>query len=106
MGPGRRAYDLMRGYVNREWERIQGVDLGSAERELEEALRNPTPYTKPADSTSPTPAPTMSPEDRTATARRILGVGSDAKFDEVRRAFEKLNRRSEPANFPEGSEAR
>lgn len=94
MSTGRRAYDLVRAYVGREWERIQGVEEASARTELAEALEAPAPR----PSTPPPPS-----EDRTAHARRLLGVGPKADFETVRKAFERLNRRCEPENFPEGS---
>lgn len=95
----RRAYDLLRGYVNHEWERIQEVEERFAEKELKEAVESPAP--RPVE-----PAPTVAPEptpDNRELARRLLGVGPEASFAEIRHAFERLNRRSDPSNFPAGS---
>jgi hypothetical protein len=101
MSTGRRAYDLLRGYVNREYDRIRGVDFEDAERELNDSLRG---YVPPK-TTSPKPAPT--PEEQIASredrARRILGLNSGASFDEVRKAFERLNKRGDPSRFPADS---
>jgi hypothetical protein len=111
MGPARRAYDLLRGYVNNEWERIQGVDRKYAERELSEAMDNPATLRRPDPQSYDSPStgshvPAVNAVDRTERARQILGVAQNADFDAIRHAFEKLNRRSDPNNFAEGSEAR
>lgn len=99
MSTAKRAYDLLRGYVNREFERIQGVELSDAERELSDSLENPIrPRPSSADATS---AP-ATPLD-VARAREVLGVGPEADFAEIRRAFERIHKRSDPANFPTGS---
>jgi hypothetical protein len=98
MGTAQRAYDILRGYVNREWDRISGGESTSAQRELDEAMATaPLPPT-PAESTQSTPPQTM--QDR---ARSILGLAPEAAFGEIRKAFERLNKRSDPRNFPPGS---
>lgn len=94
MSIGRRAYDILRGYVGQEWERIKGVEEDAAIKELD------TPSKKEKSETS-VPVPV---EDQQGYARKLLGVGPNANFDEVRKAFERLNKRSDPTNFPEGSE--
>lgn len=96
MGIGNRAYNILRGYVGREWDRIQGVESSTAEQELLD-------YSPPPAS-SPTIATHATPEDRTTHARRLLGVSATASFGEVRKAFERLSERSDPKNFPAGSE--
>ncbi len=105
MSTGRRAYDLLRGYVNREYDRIRGVDLDDAERELNESLRGyvPPKTTPVTTETQAEAEPVLSKEER---ARRILGVGPEATFEEIRRSFEKLNKRGDPGRFPEGSSER
>jgi hypothetical protein len=103
MSTGRRAYDLLRGYVNREWERIQGVDEISAEQELNDALEGPVNRNRNVTTTFETAeyeVVLLSDEDK---ARQILGVANDATFDEIRKAFDRLNDRSDPAKFPVGS---
>lgn len=103
MSVPRRAYDLLRGYIGREYERIQGVDFDGASQELKEAFQNPM---KPGDASPQPPQPRVqaTPADRRAQACAVLGVSSKAEFGEIRTAFERLNRRSDPANFPPGSE--
>jgi hypothetical protein len=104
MSTGRRAYNLLRGYVHREWERIKDIDREQAEAELQDALDSPAPIPPKRDTSAARPG-TSEPldlEDK-AHARRVLGVAENAGFEDIRRAFERLNRRSDPANFPENS---
>lgn len=92
MGSGQRAYNILRGYIGREWDRIQGVETSAAEAELQR-------YETPANPTSVS----LPPEDRITHARRLLGVPENAPFADIRRAFERLKERSRPVNFPPGS---
>lgn len=102
MSDAKRAYNIVRGFVSREWDRIKEVERNLAQNELEEALREPAPAKKPA------PRRTVSEEldhevDRVGIARKMLGVDEKASFQAIRRAFEKLNKRSDPKNFPDGT---
>jgi len=95
-GP-RRAYDLLRGYVNREWERIQNVEDNYAEQELRKAMEVPA-------TVSPLEPARLEPtENNIEFARKLLGVTAESSFTDIRREFERLNKRSDPANFPAGS---
>jgi hypothetical protein len=94
MSGARRAYDLLRGYINREWDRIQGVEELDARRELDQASRVP-------DNAGLPPIENQDPMEK---ARRILGVAADANYETIRKAFERLHQRSDPSNFPDGSE--
>jgi hypothetical protein len=102
MSTARRAYDIMRGYVNREWERIQGVALSDAEQELEASLEPGSLYEKPKAADAVATTVSHRPLDE-ARAREVLGVAPDANFAEIRAAFERITKRSDPANFPAGS---
>lgn len=102
MNEGRRAYDLLRGYVNREWDRLQSLGMDPAEAELEAAL-DPTIGQIPNERENAAPYSPQPVGDEKDQARRILGVRANDDFTTVRQAFEKLNRRSTPSNFPEGS---
>lgn len=98
MSLGRRAYDLMRGYVNREWDRIKGVEFESAERELQDALEKPTERKLDLQRMDEHAA-----LDRKLTASKILGVPINAPFADIHKAFERLKKRSDASNFPSGS---
>lgn len=98
MSVGRRAYDLLRGYVNREWDRIRGVEESDAYKELEAATKTPHGGEIP-----PVAPDSMPAHDPKGFARNILGVSESATFAEIRRSFERLSRRSNPDNFPAGS---
>lgn len=89
----------MRGYVNREWDRIQGLERSDALQELEDSLDPSSPdYKMP-----PTPTVEVPPEDARTHARRVLGVSETADFETIRQAFDKLMKRSDPARFPADS---
>lgn len=88
----------MRGYVNREWDRIKGVEFDDAERELQDALARPTERKLDLPSIQES-----SIVDRQLTASKILGVPINAPFADIHRSFEKLKKRSDASNFPSGS---
>ena len=97
----RRAYDMLRGYINHEWERIRSIDLERAWEELQ------SERTSASDTeTGTAPESPETPMDPKEVACGILGVKVDADFDEIKHAFDRLNKRSKPSNFPEGSEER
>lgn len=98
MSTARRAYDLLRGYVHQEWERIQGLEERAAHQELDDAIDTTRTTYRP-----PQPPVKSPPLDSKAHAAAILGVLADAPFPEIRRAFDRLNKRSDPARFPAGS---
>jgi len=97
MGSAQRAYNILRGYVNKEWDRISGREESSAAEELDAAMAT-TPV-KASESSAQIPAPLTGKE----RACSILGVAAGAPFADVRKAFERLNKRSDPKNFPAGS---
>ena len=88
-GP-RRAYDILRGYVNREWDRLQG---DAAEAELDAPI-----VASPTETAGPLPAVLD-----VFQARGILGVTPTATFIEIKQAYLRLEERSDPAKFPSGS---
>lgn len=92
MSEAKRAYDMLRGYVNREWERITGVD-DLAQQELDEPVYTTTTRIE-------TSATMKDPDGR---ARGILGVSGTADFEAIKAAYDRLNLRSDPGNFPDGS---
>lgn len=97
MSIGRRAYDMLRGYVSTEWERIKDVERDLAERELRQPVV-PTPKVS-----TPETMP-QKPEDRRERARKLLGLSENCSFEEIRKAYVRLNKRSDPSNFPSGSQ--
>lgn len=105
MSTGRRAYNVLRGYISQEWDRIQGVDQDKAWRELNEMVGGKNAETAAREEmiAENKPAP-VTPEDKAAHARKLLGVAEDASFDDIRKTFERLTKRSDPKNFPDGSE--
>lgn len=96
MSLGRRAYNLLRGYLGREFDRIEAIDRVDALEELAEPGATP-----------PATQEQRRSERLTAErARELLGVAPDADFETVRRTYERLFKRSDPSNFPEGSPER
>ena len=89
MSSGRRAYDIVRGYVNHGWDRVSGVD-DQAEAELRAALESPLP---------PTPSAPPPPPMTVETARRLLGVEETASARGVEKAYDDLVKAIDPARF-------
>lgn len=109
MSLGRRAYDLLRAYVGREWERIEGVFEKDARSELDQFLKSGEPVQRPASSQPPTVEPTVPAAQGKMSfesARRVLDLEADATLDDLKRNYKRLSERSLPTNFPEGSEER
>lgn len=110
MSEAKRAYDLLRGYVNREWDRIKGLEMLDALKELDSPLTDKQAKILEKegggrDSSGSLDAETADGEGNyDVTARLILGVHANATFKEIRHAFEKISRRSQPEQFAEGSE--
>lgn len=95
----RRAYDLLRGYVGREWDRIKDIEWAEAAKELLVPAGEPAQAEPATDTPAPTP-----PTDYKAVARQVLGVKPEDDFATVRKAFERLNGRTNPSLFPAGSD--
>lgn len=100
MSAAKRAYDILRGHLSREWDRIKQIERDLAESELEDSMRNPPPVAAPP----PSRTPEQIAADRISTARRLLGVSEKDGFPEIRAAFERLNARSDPLKFPTNSD--
>ncbi len=100
MNEARRLYDLMRGYVNQEWERLQNLERRAAIDELNDAV----PPSNHAEAPKADPVPAAEGLNPEAKARQILGVKEDADFTEIRRAYVKLNKRTAPGTFTEGTD--
>lgn len=102
MSEAKRAYNILRGFVNQEWERVKGLDLADAWREL-----NETPAEAAEKQTQPvntTISSGLEPNELEATARTVLNVTAKATFDEIRKSYEKISRRVQPQNFESGSQ--
>ncbi|HEY3780554.1 MAG TPA: J domain-containing protein [Fimbriimonadaceae bacterium] len=106
MSLGKRAYNVLRGYVSTEWDRIKGLEHELAERELGQSppAAAPAPTSNVTSTSEQLPIiPRLAPDDKKAYARRLLGVAEGCSFEDVRKAFARLNKRSDPANFPNES---
>jgi hypothetical protein len=102
MSTGRRAYNLLRGYINREWDRIKTWERSDALRELEDDTPA-APAQRPEDDPEKTVVYIPEGSTREQAAAHILGVSEKAVFQEIRFAFVKLSRRSDPSNFTSGT---
>jgi hypothetical protein len=102
MSEARRFYNILRGYVGREVERIQNLERSIALEELD-APTGAAPASAPGRPT-PMEEMTLTGEEAKRRARQVLGVGDDASYHEVNRAYARLNKRSQPERFDEGSE--
>jgi hypothetical protein len=103
MSVGRRAYDILRGWVSHEWDRIREIERDLAEEELNRSMDDPYPARPAPQGGAAVP---VAPEDAPTHARKLLGVAESASFEEIRKAFDRLNKRSDPARFPAGSSER
>lgn len=102
MREAKRAYNVLRAFVNQEFDRIKSVDVMEAWRELDE-----TPGQSADSSVKSTESTQVNAEatanELEATARTILNVTAKATFDEIRKAYERISRRVQPEQFTEGT---
>ncbi len=98
-----RAKDLTRAYVNSVYDRVRDIDVDAAWKELKEAVDMAPPETTSQSEPEAEYIAVPSGRSQEEISRSILGVSQTATFEEIQKAFEKLNRRSEPSQFPEGS---
>lgn len=97
-----RAKNLARAYVNDAYDRIRDIDVDAAWKELREAVDVvPREETETFEETVSVSAPSGRTQEE--LARSVLGVNPTSTFEEIQKAYEKLNRRSDPGQFPEGS---
>lgn len=109
MRAGKRAYNLLRGYINREWDRIKSWERQDALRELDAATyRRKQPKDVPAAEPDAERPVLYVAEGTTPTeaARHVLGVEEGASFREIHHKFAKLNRRTKPTNLERGTDER
>lgn len=88
-----RAFNVLRGYIGREWERIADLERDAAARELDGPAMPPAER-KPYEYKSATEA--MDAEK----ARRVLGVTEQATMEEIEAAYKRLAQRIELDKFP------
>lgn len=94
-GELQRALGVMKGYVNREWERITAVEKMDAVTELDTAFSS-RPTTRAEE-------PALVVRDA-AHARRILDVAEGSTYEEIKAAYDKLHELSKPDQFPAGTQ--
>jgi hypothetical protein len=105
MSDAKRLYNVMRGYIGREWDRLKELEREMAMNELDasgvsETPASPQPDARPAKVVIEIPEGS-DPKD---AARRILGVDGTADFVVVQKAYLRLSKRSLPSSMPNGSE--
>lgn len=109
---GKRAYNLLRAYVGREWERIESVFESDARSELNDFLESKpaiTPQPPATTEQAPEAEPTQNAEPgkmTEQTAYRVLNLSQSSGLSDLQREYKRLSERSLPTNFPEGSEER
>jgi hypothetical protein len=95
-----RAYSVLKGYINREWDRIKAVEELQARDELETSLGTTSPSRPTVDSVRRD----LDIVFDASHARKILAVDDKATFDQIQEAYNRLTERSSPEKFPAGSE--
>lgn len=105
-----RAYNLLRAYIGREWDRIESLP-GDARRELDDYLNHrqhqseTTPdEPRPAEPARAAKQSQKSEEEREIEeAYRVLKLEPQATLADLKRSFKTLSERSLPTNFPDDS---
>lgn len=106
MSTGKRAYDLLRGYVNHGWDLLQGREETAADAELRQAVERP--YREPSEAelenVRPVSTPPKPPMDL-ATARKLLSLDEKASSKQIHAAYDEIAAVVDPKKFPAGSPA-
>jgi len=96
MNEVKRAYDMLRGYVGREYDRVVSQDRENAYAEL---YQPSAPAESPVELLPPVPA-----VDPKTEARRILGVQPGDAIEVIDISYHQLLDRSDPKKFDAGTE--
>lgn len=104
MSDAKRLYNIMRGYIGREWERLKDLERELAMKELDAPADGAGTASPEAAKSSKVIIEIPAGSDPKDAARRILGVEPDADFDAIRKAYLRLSKRSHPGQMPSGSE--
>lgn len=102
MSEAKRAYNVLRAFVNQEWERVKGFDMNEAWQELNETPAQAV--SRRENAATPQPESTMDTTELEATARTILNVTAKASYDEIRKSYELVSNRVQPQNFDNGTQ--
>lgn len=103
MREAKRAYNVLRAFVNQEFDRIKSVDVMDAWRELDETPGQSSTASEKSVTDSTTLSAEATANELEATARTILNVTAKADFDEIRKAYERISRKVQPEQFTEGT---
>ena len=105
-----RAFNLARakiGDLRAQYDRITGIEVSDAERELNESLENPVSTSSKTSSSakvSETHFSKRTPEETQEQARKILGVAEGSSFAKIKKEYETLIVLCDPSKFEQGSE--
>jgi hypothetical protein len=107
MSSARRAYDLIRGYVNHGWDHLSETEEGAAQGELKEAMESLAPRSDPVTAAAPKgAAPVVEPEPITLEqARKLFDVSPNATSRQIVEVYDMLRETIDLGKFPEGSES-
>lgn len=113
---GRRAYTVIKGFVNREWERLFESEDEDARREVlttwaesgkEDGDAKVIHLERVSDgSRAPAISALQQPSkvDTVAKSRGVLGVQEKSSIEEIYKAYMSLIDRCNPSRFPDGSQ--
>lgn len=93
----KRAYNIAKGYVQREFDRIQGLEEDAALAELDEPLGGRRTSDEEVE------VVVRRVVFDAGMARRYLGVEDNASFEEIKGKYNELTKRSDPSRCSEGS---
>jgi hypothetical protein len=105
MSEARRAYDILRGYVNYGWDHVAHREESDAEQELRTAIATtiePSPVPVPSYTSSVIPSESAITLDQ---ARKLFEVSVHATSQQITQAYDELRMVADPSRFSEGSSA-
>ncbi len=90
---------MIRGYVNYGWDSLRGSEESEADKELREAIAQPSPTVATPTHRVPEPPITID------LARRLFDLQPNATSRQIQEAYDKLKSAVAPEKFAAGTEA-